>query len=391
MTAGTPDTEKPLRILQLIPSLEAGGAERACLDIAAALHAEGGTSWVFSEGGRMADELAALGGVLIKRPAASKNPARIIAHGIAIAALARAENIDIIHARSRAPAWSGLIAAKLTGLPYVTTFHGFYGAQNSLKRLYNSVMIRGNCVIAGSRFMAEHIHDRYGCTRERIALIPRGIDTDRFDPARIPDSKAQALRQEWGANPARKLVLLPGRLTRWKGQQLLLDALAQCRDRALFAVMVGDPQGRDGYVNELKTQILKLGLTDTVHIAGHVADMPTAYKAADIIVSASTDAEAFGRVPVEAMAMGKQIIAADHGGASETLRTADGQAIFGTLFAPGSAKALSEALRQAAAAMPTPETIAAARAHVIAQYSTQSMCRQTLALYRTLSSSGAYP
>ncbi len=390
MATGTPDTEKPLRILQLIPSLEAGGAERGCLDIAAALHAEGGTSWVFSEGGRMADELAAVGGVLVKRPAASKNPARIIAHGVAIAALARSEDIDIIHARSRAPAWSGLIAAKLTGLPYVTTFHGFYGARNALKRLYNSVMIRGNCVIAGSRFMATHIHESYGCPRDRIALIPRGIDTDRFDPARIPDGRAQALRQEWGANPARKLVLLPGRLTRWKGQGLLLDALAQCRDQALFTVMVGDPQGRTGYVDELKTQIRKLDLADTVHIAGHVSDMPAAYKAADIIVSASTDAEAFGRVPVEAMAMGKQVVAADHGGASETLRAADGQTKFGTLFAPGSAKALSEALRQAATAMPDPEVATAARAHVIAHYSTQSMCRQTLALYRTLRGGGPH-
>ena len=391
MATGTPDKEKPLRILQLIPSLEAGGAERACLDIAAALHAEGGTSWVFSEGGRMADELAALGGVLVKRPAASKNPARIIAHGVTIAARARSENIDIIHARRRAPAWRGRIAAKLTGLPYVTTFHGFYGARNSLKRLYNSVMIRGDRVIAGSQFMANHIRDTYSCPRERIALIPRGIDTARFDPAGIADSKAQALRQEWGANPAQKLVLLPGRLTRWKGQGLLLEAVDRLRDPALFTVMVGDPQGRDGYVKELQTQIDRLGLANAVHIAGHVSDMPTAYKAADIIVSASTDAEAFGRVPVEAMAMGKQIIAADHGGASETLRAADGQTIFGTLFTPGSAKALSEALRQAAAAMPDPDVATASRAHVITHYSTQSMCRQTLALYRALRTASPAP
>lgn len=387
MSFGTRDTEKPLRILQLIPSLEAGGAERACLDIAAALSAEGGTSWVFSEGGRMADELAALGGLLVKRPAATKNPAHIIAHGFTIAALARSHAIDIIHARSRAPAWSGLIAAKLTGLPYVTTFHGFYGAQNSLKRRYNSVMIRGDRVIAGSQFMASHIHATYQCPQDRIALIPRGIDTGRFDPARIDLPAAQALRQKWGASPAQKVILLPGRLTRWKGQGLLLEAIAQLDDPALFTVMVGDPQGRDSYVSELKTQIARLGLADTVHIAGHVSDMPTAYQAADIIVSASTDAEAFGRVPVEAMAMGKPIVAADHGGASETLRSAGGQTAFGTLFAPGNSAALATALRQIPA-LPTPGTAAAARAHVIANYSTQSMCRQTLALYRTLRAAG---
>ena len=387
MAIGTRDTEKPLRILQLIPSLEAGGAERACLDIAAALSAEGGTSWVFSEGGRMADELSTLGGVLVKRAAATKNPARIIAHGFAIAALARSHAIDIIHARSRAPAWSGLIAAKLTGLPYVTTFHGFYGAQNSLKRLYNSVMIRGDRVIAGSQFMASHIHDTYHCPHDRIALIPRGIDTDRFDPARIDAQAVHALRQKWGASPAQKVILLPGRLTRWKGQGLLLDAVARLNDPALFTVMVGDPQGREGYVSELKTQIDRLGLANAVHIAGHVDDMPTAYQAADIIVSASTDAEAFGRVPVEAMAMGKPIVAADHGGASETLRGAAGQTAFGTLFTPGDAAALAAALQQIPA-LPAPEMATAARAYVIANYSTQSMCRQTLALYRSLCAAG---
>lgn len=387
MAIGTRDTEKPLRILQLIPSLEAGGAERACLDIAAALSAEGGRSWVFSEGGRMADELSALGGVLVKRAAATKNPARIIAHGVTIAALARSHAIDIIHARSRAPAWSGLIAAKLTGLPYVTTFHGFYGAQNSLKRLYNSVMIRGDRVIAGSQFMASHIHDTYHCPHDRIALIPRGIDTDRFDPARIDAQAVHALRQKWGASPAQKVILLPGRLTRWKGQGLLLDAVARLNDPALFTVMVGDPQGREGYVSELKTQIDRLGLANAVHIAGHVDDMPTAYQAADIIVSASTDAEAFGRVPVEAMAMGKPIVAADHGGASETLRGAEGQAAFGTLFTPGDAAALAAALQQIPA-LPAPEMATAARAYVIANYSTQSMCRRTLALYRSLCAAG---
>lgn len=387
MAIGTRDPEKPLRILQLIPSLEAGGAERACLDIAAALSAEGGTSWVFSEGGRMADELSTLGGVLVKRAAATKNPARIIAHGFAIAALARSHAIDIIHARSRAPAWSGLIAAKLTGLPYVTTFHGFYGAQNSLKRLYNSVMIRGDRVIAGSQFMACHIHDTYHCPHDRIALIPRGIDTDRFDPARIDAQAVHALRQKWGVSPAQKVILLPGRLTRWKGQGLLLDAVARLNDPALFTVMVGDPQGREGYVSELKTQIDRLGLANAVHIAGHVNDMPTAYQAADIIVSASTDAEAFGRVPVEAMAMGKPIVAADHGGASETLRGVAGQTAFGTLFTPGDAAALAAALQQIPA-LPAPEMATAARAYVIANYSTQSMCRQTLALYRSLRAAG---
>lgn len=387
MAIGTRDPEKPLRILQLIPSLEAGGAERACLDIAAALSAEGGTSWVFSEGGRMADELSTLGGVLVKRAAATKNPARIIAHGFAIAALARSHAIDIIHARSRAPAWSGLIAAKLTGLPYVTTFHGFYGAQNSLKRLYNSVMIRGDRVIAGSQFMASHIHDTYHCPHDRIALIPRGIDTDRFDPARIDAQAVHALRQKWGASPAQKVILLPGRLTRWKGQGLLLEAVARLNDPALFTVMVGDPQGREGYVSELKTQIDRLGLANAVHIAGHVDDMPTTYQAADIIVSASTDAEAFGRVPVEAMAMGKPIVAADHGGASETLRGAAGQAAFGTLFTPGDAAALAAALQQIPA-LPAPEMATAARAYVIANYSTQSMCRRTLALYRSLCAAG---
>lgn len=377
----------PPCVLQLIPSLEAGGAERACLDMAGAVRALGGRALVASTGGRMAGELAALGGGLIILPMASKNPLVILANALRLARLIRALGVDLVHARSRAPAWSGWIATRMTGTPFVTTFHGFYSAGNPLKRFYNRIMLRGARVIAGSRFMAEHIHTVYRMPTDHIAVIHRGIDPGKFNPLAVAPERIAALRQEWNIPAESRIVLLPGRLTRWKGQILFLEALAKLDSRAgLTAVLAGDAQGRDAYAQEIAERAAQLGLRDSVRIPGNVTDMPAAYAAAEIVVSASLDAEAFGRVPVEAMAMGCTVVAAGHGGVAESLRNPDGGRPFGHLFAPGDRDQLTGALRRAAASPRGggPGQIAAARRHVEKEYSTARMCAATLALYRDI-------
>lgn len=374
----------PFCLLQIIPALDAGGAERACLDIAAAVRAIGGRAIVASSGGRLAGELAAMGGELVPLPVASKKPLVMLANMFRLAKLIRSRNVTLVHARSRAPAWSAWGASRMTGTPFVTTFHGLYNSGNAFRRFYNRVMLRGARVIAGSHFMAGHIRSIYHPWPEHIAVIPRGIDVANYDPAAVSPQRVAALRREWSIPDGAYIALLPARLTRWKGQLLFIAALAMLNRKDVIGVLCGDAQGRDHYVQEIHAAAHRHGVSAQLRIPGHVADMPAAYAAAHVAVSASTDAEAFGRVPVEAMAMGCSIIAADHGGAAETLRPEGGHVQFGVLFPPGDAGALTAALTLALK-MPRGGgalVAGAARAHVLAHYSTAVMCKQTLALYR---------
>ena len=372
-------------VLQVVPSLDAGGAERTTVDIACALTSDGWRAVVVSEGGRLETELAETGADLIRLPVASKNPFAILANATRLARAIREHNVSVIHARSRAPAWSALIAARRAGIPFVTTYHGAYEAKNPIKRFYNSVMARGDAVIANSEWTAEHIASTYGA-RGRIVTIPRGTDLALFDPVRVKPERVRALRDAWGAKSGDRVVLLPGRLTRWKGQSVFIEAIAiLARDGHLDrvrAVIAGDAQGRFEYVDELKAAIARDRLADTIALSDHIADMVTAYAAADIVISASTAPEAFGRVPVEAAAMRRPVIATGHGGARETViagRT-------GLLVEPGSAGALAKALAELL--RKSPEALAAmgeaGRAHVAERYSLERMCADTLAVYRGL-------
>ena len=294
-------------ILQIIPRLDTGGAELAVIEIADALVRAGARALVAAEPGRLADGLAAAGGELIAFPAASKNPLRIMANARALAGLVTARGIDLIHARSRAPAWSGLIAARRSRIPFVTTYHGAYGEQNALKRAYTSVMAQGDVVIANSRYTAELIVRRYRTPRARIACIHRGVDVDRFDPDRVAPERLAALRQSWGVEAGRPIVLQAARLTAWKGQGVLIDAARRLNATGRLAgariILAGDAQGRDGYAQWLQRQIDAGGLTATVHLVGHVEDMAAAYLAAHVTVIGSTEPEAFGRTAIEAAAM----------------------------------------------------------------------------------------
>lgn len=384
-TPQTPSANKTA-ILQIVPKLSTGGAEQTTIDVAAALTLQGFVAHVATEGGRMLNELAGTGGEWIPFPAAAKAPQSLLANAFRLRKIIQAKNIRLIHARSRAPAWSARMAARMAGVPFVTTYHGIYNATNAFKRYYNSVMARGDVVIANSEWTAAHIAKEYHFAPKRLVVIPRGIDLVRFDAESVSAERVAALRGRWGVNAKETVILLPGRLTRWKGQAVLIDALARLK-RAdslanVRAVLVGDSQGRSSYEAELRQRITANELEDTVVVTGHVNDMPAAYLAADIVVSASTGPEAFGRVAAEAGAMERPVIATDHGGAREILLPEKS----GLMVEPGDSASLAAALRTLIAGGKKMRRAmgSVARAHIAERYTIERMCADTLAVYRDL-------
>lgn len=333
-------------ILQVIPDLAAGGAERTTVEMAEAITGAGGRALVVSAGGRLEPALEAAGGELIHMNAASKNPLTIRKNTRLIERIAAAEHVTLIHARSRAPGWSAYVAAKRSGLPFVTTYHGAYSGRSGLKKRYNSVMARGDLVIANSDWTAAHIKAIHRTDPDRIVTIPRGVDFAAFDPTAVPPERISELKTGWQIEHGddRLVFVLPGRLTSWKGQSLAIDALGalDAAERAkVHLVLAGDDQGRKGYVTELEDKIIAHKLGGTVSIVGHTSDMPAAYMAADVVLAPSTRPEAFGRVAAEASAMAKPVIVADHGGQRETV--VEGQT--GTRAEPGSVAALTACIR----------------------------------------------
>lgn len=379
-------------ILQIIPQLDAGGAERTTIDIAAALAEAGAHALVASVGGRLVSELQAKGGVWIPFPAATKNPLAMALNARKLAKIIRAENVDLVHARSRAPAWVALGATRATKTPFVTTYHGSYSGQSKLKILYNSVMARGDAVIANSAYTAGLIGRAYGFARDHVGIIHRGTDLRLFSPAAVEPARVQRLRKSWGIAPEDRIVLLAARLTGWKGQKVLIEAARILAARGVTDVryiLAGDPQGRTGYVRELDAAITSAGLSGVVRRVGHVTDMPAALVAATAVVVASTAPEAFGRTAVEAQAMGTPVIVTDLGAVPETVLTpprAPPERRTGWTIPPGDPMALADALEHVlglgAAAR---ENLAArARAHVEGAFTLERMCGQTLDLYARL-------
>ena len=370
-----------LTVLQVIPELDAGGAERTTLEITQALVKAGCRSIVVSQGGRMEAELAELGGKLIRLPVKSKSPAKLWANRKALIDIIRREKVDIVHARSRAPAWSALWAARATGTHYVTTYHGAYGGTSAPKTLYNSVMARGEIVIANSYYIADHVKAVHGVPDEKLVVIQRGVDLESFDPAVIDSARVSALRAEH-APDGQRLAILPGRLTDWKGQKVLIEALSLLTREALVGtrfVMFGDAQGRDEYVADLKNAIGNSNIDEFVRISGHYTDMPALYAASDMVLAPSKRPEAFGRVAVEAQAMGKPVIASDHGGQRETVIPGE----TGWLVQPDNAASLSEAIRQwlEMSAEDLSGLSAAAQKWARNNFSTALLQEKTLAVY----------
>jgi glycosyltransferase involved in cell wall biosynthesis len=369
-------------VLQVLPRLVTGGAERGAVDIAVTLAEAGGTSLVTSDGGPMEYELKRGGVPHIKLPLASKNPLVMRRNIGRLVSVIEEHGVDIVHARSRAPAWSALAAAKRTGRHFVTTFHGAYEAKSAIKRYYNGVMVKGERVIANSEFIARHIREIYKIDTGRIRVIRRGVDLDRFDPERVSAERVIQLANRWRLPDGVPVVMLPGRLARWKGHTGLIEALAELGDLELLCVIVGSDRGRAAYRSELEKLIARNGLDSRVFLTGHSDDMPAAYMLADVVVSASTEPEAFGRVVSEAQAMGCPVVASDHGGAREQVvgnRTA-------FLYPPGDASQLAAMIRKALALGSSERERLAqeARAHVMANFDKRQMCSATLALYREI-------
>ncbi|MBL8546260.1 MAG: glycosyltransferase family 4 protein [Hyphomonadaceae bacterium] len=372
-----------LTVLQVTPELNAGGVERTTLEIAEAISRAGGLALVATAGGRLEPDLKTAGGELIRIPAASKNPITLIANAFKLAKIARERNVRIIHARSRAPAWSAMLAARMAQVPFVTTYHGIYNAKSPLKAFYNSVMARGDAIIANSEFTREHILTNHDVMPERITAIPRGVDLDVFDVAKISADDIAALRTKWGVSSGQCVVLVPARLTRWKGQMVLIEAvrlLQQRRPNAIKVIIAGDDQGRRAYSQEMLSAIKAGGLQDVVSLVGHLRQMPLAFAASDMAVFPVIEPEAFGRGAVEAEAMGVPVIASNLGGYTETVV----EGVTGFLVPAGAAGPLCGAIERMvdAGAEKRADMGKMGQERVRALYSKLALQSATLAVYQ---------
>jgi glycosyltransferase involved in cell wall biosynthesis len=386
-------------IVQVIPNLSAGGAERTTIEIAEAMTAAGGKSIVISAGGRLEGELTRAGGTLIKLDnAGTKSPFGIYANAGVIAKVARQHGAALIHARSRAPAWSAMWAANRLKLPFVTTYHGIYNAKSGFKRWYNSVMARGEVVIANSEFTAEHIRKEHPSAKDRIVVIPRGVDIEKFDPVRvIPTRKAAVLRQwilqeTWHqaetqpeeGRPA--VILLPARMTGWKGHREAVAAAAILAGKPDLPVwrmiFAGDAQGRSSYLEELRTLISQNNLDGRVSIVGHCDDMPAAFALSDIVIAPSNEPEAFGRVAAEAGAMGAPVIGSSIGAQGEIIVAGK----TGDIVPPGDPPALAAAIEAMLRAGPEGRKTMglAAQQRVREKFTTSALQQATLGVYERL-------
>ncbi len=376
------DGEFALAVLQVLPELVTGGVERGTADIAAAIVRAGGKAIVASAGGPMVREIERSGGTHIELPLDSKNPFFIWRNVKLLEDVIRSESVDIVHARSRAPAWSARAAARHLSVPFVTTFHGTYNFNSAAKKKYNAVMTKGERVIAISEFIARHVREHYAVPEEKITIIHRGVDLDIFNPRAVPMARSEQLAQQWRLDGGSPIVMLPGRLTRWKGQTVFLEALRRLDGVDFLGVIVGSEQDRRDYREELDALIERLGLETRVRLVNETRDMPAGFMLADVVVSASTDPEAFGRIIVEAQAMGRPVIASDHGAARETIIPDE----TGWLVPPDDAAALAEAIRRALALAPheRQRMADAAERWVRGRFSKELMCAKTLDVYRTV-------
>jgi glycosyltransferase involved in cell wall biosynthesis len=378
-------------ILQIIPELQSGGVERSSVDVAAALAEAGARCLVASRGGRLVSELQSKGGIWIPFPAATKNPFAMAFNSVRLARLIRDEGVDIVHARSRAPAWVAYYATRQTEARFVTTFHSAYSGSSPIKSQYNSIMVAGDLVVANSQFTVRRIAEQYPAAAERVAVIARGADLRWFSPSAVDARRVERLRSNWGVEPHQSVVLLPARLSARKGHSVLIGAarhlIAEGLSGARF-IFVGDPHS-DSFLRNIEGQIARAGLNGVIRCAGYCEDMPAAYLAASVVVSPSTEPEAFGRVAIEAQAMGAPIIVSDHGAAAETVLAppqAEESESTGWRVPPGDATALARAIRQALelGASAREELMLRARNHVQTNFSVERMCQSTLQVYERL-------
>ena len=378
-----------LKVLQVIPKLGYGGAETGCYDLAHYLPENNCSSYIVTSGGELLKFIDRKKVKVIKLPVHSKNPFLMLFNSIALIFIILLNNISIVHARSRAPAWSCLFATKITRRKFVTTFHGTYNFKNSIKKFYNSVMVRSDLIIAGSNFIFSHINQNYPKyldLKKRFLVIFRGINVDYFDSSTTLDSEESRLISDWKVDKNKKIILMPGRLTAWKGQETFIEALnlvnKELGYESFNAVILGSDQGRDIYTKKIKRLAEQYRLTSQLKFIEHCKNMPLAYKISDIVVSASVEPEAFGRVAVEAQSMEKPIIASDIGGSNETIS----DNVTGFLFQSGNAEALSKKIVEA---LQLDESRLKSigiegRKNIIKKFNVEKMCFSTYSEYKKL-------
>ncbi|MDA8988100.1 glycosyltransferase family 4 protein [Candidatus Pelagibacter ubique] len=378
-----------LKVLQVIPKLGYGGAETGCYDLAHYLPENNCGSYIVTSGGELLKFIDKKKVKVIKLPVHSKNPFLMLFNSIALIFIILLNNISIVHARSRAPAWSCLFATKITRRKFVTTFHGTYNFKNPLKKFYNSVMVRSDLIIAGSNFIFSHIdqnYSKYLGIKKKFLVIFRGINVDYFDSSTTLNNEENILTSDWEVDRNKKTILMPGRLTAWKGQETFIEALnlvnKELGYESFNAIILGSDQGRDIYTKKIKRLAEQYRLTSQLKFIEHCKNMPLAYKISDIVVSASVEPEAFGRVAVEAQSMEKPIIASDIGGSNETII----DNVTGFLFQSGNAEALSKKIIEV---LQLDESRLKSigiegRKNIIKKFNVEKMCFSTYSEYKKL-------
>ena len=378
-----------IKVLQVIPRLGYGGAETGCYDLAHYLPENNCSSFIVTSGGELIKFIDKKKVKLIRLPVHSKNPLLMFLNSIILIFIILIYNISIVHARSRAPAWSCLLATKITGRKFVTTFHGTYNFRSSIKKFYNSIMLKSDLVIAGSNFIFSHIKDNYSkylSHKKKFLVIFRGINTEYFDPTTTLEHDENKLLKNWGLNRGKKIVLMPGRLTSWKGQELFIESInlvnKELGYEAFYGIILGSEQGRKVYKKKLERLVEQYRLNNQVKFIENCKNMPLAYKVSDIVLSASIEPEAFGRVAVEAQCMKKPIIASNIGGSKETI-VKDNTGIF---FESGNAQSLSSKIIEI---LQLDETTLKSmgnegRKNVIKKFNIEKMCSTTLTEYKKL-------
>jgi len=378
-----------LKVLQVIPKLGYGGAETGCYDLAHYLHENNCTSFIATSGGDLIKFIDKKKVKLFRLPVHSKNPLIIIFNTFALVFIILVNGISIVHARSRAPAWSCFFATKITRKKFVTTFHGTYNFNNSIKKFYNSIMVRSNLIIAGSNFIFSHInknYSRYLGAKKKLLVIFRGINVDYFDPSTTTETQEKQLLIDWQIDKSKKIILLPGRLTSWKGQESFIEALSLVNKElgydSFYGVILGSDQGRNVYKKKIIRLVEQHRLTNQLKFIEHCKNMPVAYKISDLIVSASIEPESFGRVAVEAQSMKKPILASDIGGSNETVENGK----TGFLFEAGNPVSLSNKILEI---LKLDESTLKSvgnegRKNIIKKFNVEKMCFSTYSEYKKL-------
>ena len=379
---------KNKRILQIIPNMEIGGAERTVLEITSFLKDTEFSSLVLTSGGKLIGELEKENIEVIKLKIDKKNPYSIIKNFFLFIKIFREKKIDLIHVRSRAPAWSAIFAAKKIGIPVLTTWHGHVSNSSFIKKIYNSIMLKGDAVIANSAYTAERISKIYNIDLNKIDIISRGVNVESFERSKFSNTEISNMRKMWSVDDNKIIILFPARLTRWKGHLVTIEAINLLKKEKFFDHVIflfaGEKAGAENYIKKLNSIITKFKLQENIKLVERIENMPLAYLASDIVLSPSIEPEPFGRIPIEAQAAGKTIIASDHGAVRDTIK--NGNNFTGFKVKPNDPQALSIAIKQSITMDKKDLTKMHERAisNVKNNFSLENMCKKTLEVYKRL-------